>query len=76
MEHRDSGANPTGWSSADTGGDPGQRGRWGTANKVLYLMWDDGSYGEQGYYIEGQPPRQSMLLQPSGSKKKLWSQVQ
>ncbi|MEK9137531.1 MAG: hypothetical protein AAB393_10445, partial [Bacteroidota bacterium] len=63
--------------TADTGEDPGEHGRWSAGDGKLYLMWDDGSYAEHGYYIEGQPGSQKMLLKPTnGSKDQLWEQAQ
>jgi hypothetical protein len=46
----------------------GDDGAWATTN----LMWDDGSYAEYGYYIQGQAGNQEMLLKPTdGDKKEL-----
>ena len=75
MSHDDAYGNPTGSSMADTGQDPGERGRWYTGKKRLYLMWDDGSYAEYGYYVEGAQGSRQMLLKPDGDKNQLWEEV-
>ena len=72
MESDDAYGNPIGSTHADTGTSPGDRGRWGTGNKKLYLMWDDGSYAEYGYYIEGAAGGRKMLLKPANGKNELW----
>jgi hypothetical protein len=75
MEHRDSGGDPTGWTNADTGQDPGQNGRWGAANGKLVRMWNDGSYSELPYYVEGSPGQGKVLITLPSGKKQLWLQV-
>ena len=61
----------------DTGGSPGERGRWSAANKKLSLVWDDGSYAEYGYYVQGAQGSRQMLLKPTnGDKNQLWEEVQ
>jgi hypothetical protein len=76
MEHKDQYGDPTGSTTADTGEDSGERGRWGAGNGKLYLIWDDGSYAEYGYYVEGAPGSRKMLLKPSDGKNELWEEVQ
>jgi hypothetical protein len=62
--------------TGDTGDSDGERGRWAAANDKVYLMWDNGSYAEYGYYIQGQPGSQEMLFKPTnGGKNELWTQV-
>jgi hypothetical protein len=62
--------------TADSGEGSGEHGQWSAGNETLYLIWDDGSITEYGYYIEGPPGEQKMLLKPAdGSKKELWEQI-
>ena len=51
--------------TVDSGGGSGEHGQWSAGNETLYLIWDDGSITEYGYYIEGQPGAQKMLLKPT-----------
>lgn len=62
-------------STVDTGSPAGERGRWGTGSNRLYLMWDDGSYAEYGYHIEGVPGDRKMLLNPVNGKNELWEEI-
>jgi hypothetical protein len=75
MSHQNQYGDSTGSSTADTGQDPGERGRWYSGEDRLYLMWDDGSYSEYGYYIEGAPGSRSMLLKTKDDEKELWEEV-
>jgi hypothetical protein len=73
MEHLDGGGDPTGTTNMDTGGDPGQRGHWAAANKMLYLLWDDGSQAEYRYFIRVDGNSRHMTLTPPGGKLQLWT---
>jgi hypothetical protein len=38
-------------------------------------MWDDGSYAEYGYHIEGAPGSRKMLLKLENNKNELWEEA-
>lgn len=61
--------------TVDTGTGAGTHGRWGTGNSKLYLIWNDGSYGEYTYYVQGTPGSRQMLLTPANGNKELWEEV-
>lgn len=73
--HKDGAGDTTGSTMVDTGESAGDRGRWGAAAGKLYLMWDDGSFAEYNYRVEGQAGARSILLVTSDGKKQLWEEV-
>ena len=64
------------YDTIDTGSSAGVNGRWGAANSKLYIIWNDGSYAEYTYHIQGAPGSRQMLLTTANNKKELWSEVQ
>ncbi|MBI2191915.1 MAG: hypothetical protein HYU36_08025 [Planctomycetes bacterium] len=75
-QHRDGGGDLTGSTMLDTGESAGDRGRWGAGGSKLFLIWDDGSYAEYQYHVEGQPGARNLLLVTPDGKKQLWTEVQ
>ncbi|MFC1713845.1 hypothetical protein ACFL6S_09260 [Candidatus Poribacteria bacterium] len=47
----------------------------GTGNNKLYIIWNDGSYAEYTYYVQGTPGSRQMLLTAENGKKELWEEV-
>lgn len=70
MTHHDSGGHQTGWSSGDSGEAPDSQGRWHTKNKVITLVWENGTQ-EWNYFVSDG----SMLFKTEGGSKQLWSRA-
>ena len=62
-----------GTTSAYSGGNPGERGRWKAQNSILRLDYDDNMYAEYRYEASGQPGDRRLLTRhPASGKEQFW----
>lgn len=62
--------------AVDTGGKKAAvDGRWSTRAGHVYLIWNDGTYSDYEYYVQGAPGSREMLFKWGRDKKELWTEI-
>lgn len=74
LRHMDSGGNWEGTSSASSGPDPGEYGRWEAHDEILTLHFADNTYCQYRYSVGGKPGERGLMTKSAQGKEMYWQE--
>jgi hypothetical protein len=74
LKYRDSSGNRDGMTSLFSNADPGDRGRWTARNGRLRLEFENDTYIDYVYLVDGSPGNRGLLTK-AGGKQKYWVEL-